>query len=255
MCRLQQEHCSNATRLLYQYIPACYVLGWMVRECHWGSGEVGTGRLPLSLLLRVLHMLLCLGGDEPARQKYFGPTVMALLTWTPWHSTVPGRCYSEEPCEATLSRLASACRNHPQLWTPDDVMDLYVLHGGRSRTYVPLCNRGPPPGQVAECARALRALYSLAQPTVAFVPWDSKQTTTKATTSWSATVVFPGELWRDMPLSYIAPLVRHVVKVVCSSQPSVRLVEKLDDTVPRKDEATEADDAEDCMWTCDAAGG
>ena len=115
--------------LILEWAPACLLLGFYVRQCHWGHWEPGTGAGARDVLLLALALLSRLEGWAERRRtsEYVRTLALALLTWTPWHDGLPAACFSEEPCEAGLGRLGGMCERHPQAVDTADVMDLYLL--------------------------------------------------------------------------------------------------------------------------------
>ena len=236
-----QDHVQVVERLLYDYTPACYIIGWMVRECHWGPSDAGSGLLAKRVLLRCLRVLMGLGGADYWRQKYFGPLVTALLHWTAWHSALPSSVYSEELCEAGLSRLASACRSHPQLLEVDDVMDLYILCTAQGRRHYAVRDRGLPPDTLVAVQTNVLNLFSLTAPRVMFVPWSSQDYLVKAETRWPTTKEFPLGLTGGVADEELLRLrCVWVLRNLLRAQPRAALVEVLDNFVELRDSRWEA---------------
>ena len=111
-----------------QYIPAIYVLGYWVRSLYWEGYPGGTihGIRARMILQCCLGLQLDITGDHECRLEYSRSLSVALLTWQPWMSRLPGCCFAEEPCEALLSRVASRCRQQRQLTQFTDVLRLFV---------------------------------------------------------------------------------------------------------------------------------
>ena len=90
---------------LEEFVPLCYVLGWMTRRCAWEGRARGTGvwaRQMLELSLVVLHGI---PGRDPSGSLYCRSISAALLSWSSWHDELPACAYVEEACEALLSKL------------------------------------------------------------------------------------------------------------------------------------------------------
>ena len=103
--------------LLTSYLPALLSLGYRVRQCAWEGQATGTvkGLLAKEVLQHCLLLHVHLMDDWDARLEYTRTMALALLQWTPWHSSVPGCLYVEESCEALLGRVVTRCRRHHYL--------------------------------------------------------------------------------------------------------------------------------------------
>ena len=133
LCRLDLAVTDALCDLLLVWAPACFALGWRVRQCHWEHRQAGTGGrarecLEMALLM-MLHLEAPSGGQRRARgrSEYVRTLSCALLQWQRWHEDLPACCFSEETNEASLSRLGSAMRQHPDATSTESVMDLYLL--------------------------------------------------------------------------------------------------------------------------------
>ena len=80
-------------RLCTEYIPACLALGWGVRQCHWASRKKGTAGVAKQVLQNSLHVSLRLFHGREHTVEYVRSIVWALITWTDWHSILPGVCF------------------------------------------------------------------------------------------------------------------------------------------------------------------
>ena len=132
LCRLDAAVAEALCDLLVVWAPACFALGWRVRQCHWEHREAGTGHHAREVLTMALLMLLHLEAPAPGvrnrgRSEYVRTLSCALLLWEGWFDRLPACCFSEEINEASLSRLGSAMRQHPDATTTPAVMDLFLL--------------------------------------------------------------------------------------------------------------------------------
>jgi hypothetical protein len=64
-----------------------------------------------TVLQQCLVLQAYLLNDWDAKEEYTRTIALALLTWTPWMSKLPGCCFVEEACEAMLSRLTTRCHS------------------------------------------------------------------------------------------------------------------------------------------------
>ena len=115
--------------LVFEWAPACLLLGYYIRQCAWDQRTPGTGWLARQALQLSLCLLVRLEGWAGQRRmsEYVRTLACALVSWTPWHDGVPGCCFVEEANEAALSRLGALLERHPQATTTADAMDLYLL--------------------------------------------------------------------------------------------------------------------------------
>lgn len=109
--------------LLYQYVPACFLLGFLVREAFWNGAAGNTGNTAYTCLQYAYIILLALGGE---RSTYCYNIAMALLQWQDWHSSMPAMAYQEEALEAMLGRLATTMRSDFTVHTIDEMNMLFA---------------------------------------------------------------------------------------------------------------------------------
>jgi hypothetical protein len=133
LCRRDAAVAEALCDLLVVWAPACLALGYRVRRCHWEHQDPGTGRHAHEVLTLALLMLLHLealvpGQRRRGRSEYVRTLSCALLLWEDdWHGALPASAFSEEINEASLSRLGSAMRQHPDATSTPAVMDLFLL--------------------------------------------------------------------------------------------------------------------------------
>ena len=115
--------------LLTFYAPALLHLGYKVRECTWNGRPNGPikGDTARTVLEHCLLLQVHLQADWRARTSYVRTISLALTTWQPWMSRLPGCVFVEESCEAMNSRLAAACRRNPAVTSFEGVLALYLL--------------------------------------------------------------------------------------------------------------------------------
>ena len=111
------------------------------------------------MLEHCLLLQVHLQDDWRARTSYVRTISLALLTWQPWMSRLPGCAFVEESCEAMNSRLAAACRSHPAVTSFEGVLGRYLTLDVPSGE--PHHSRGQlRSGLVQDMGRRLRALVA-----------------------------------------------------------------------------------------------
>ena len=112
--------------LLQFWLPAVFRAGWMVRCCTWEGRAAGTAMKARHLLEEILVQLIHLLDDYEAKNEYVRTLAVALLTWTPWTSSLPGVCFAEESCEALLSRMSNRCEVYNHVHGFEATFELFV---------------------------------------------------------------------------------------------------------------------------------
>ena len=113
---------------MYSYVPAVFLIGCQVRKLAW-DGQVGgtvKGDLARTVLQRCLAVIVHASQDWDCKLEYSRSISVALLSWQPYYSGLPGCCFVEEACEAMLSRMMSRRQQHPQVVTYEDMVRLFV---------------------------------------------------------------------------------------------------------------------------------
>jgi hypothetical protein len=195
--------------LVNVYVPACAAIGWLVRRCYWEGRAAGTGCWGAQCLRQCLLLLCGLLGERVRFAEYARSIGVALLTWSPWHDSVPAAAYVEEACEAQLSQLSSTLKRNPHATGVGDVSDLYVLL---------------PPASDAPHAAKHHPVSSVLQHTlltnmqryvrdgprlVTYVPWRSGKTCV-AKGQWPATNTVPHAPW-DTTFDALSTTLLHTV--------------------------------------------
>ena len=110
--------------LLFEYTPALFLIGHLVRECGWSacSGEVAHKVLRYCFVA-LSHLLY----EFRYNVEYLRTVGTALLVWGRWYDILPGRCHVEESCEALLARLVASMRANPQCKTLESCCDLFLI--------------------------------------------------------------------------------------------------------------------------------
>ena len=110
------------------YVPALFHLGYKVRQCSWEGRPEGQvkGDTARSILEYSLLLQTHLQGDWSCRTPYVRTMALALCTWQPWMSKLPGCVFVEESGEAMLSRLSSACLHASHITDFTGTLNLYL---------------------------------------------------------------------------------------------------------------------------------
>ena len=126
--RRRRELLRGAHLLLFHYIPALFGLGHQVRRLTWEGGADGVvkGIHARQLLEEALSLHVQLQGDWQCKTEYTRSLSLALVTWHPSLSKLPGCCFVEESCEAMLSRMVARLRRNPNVTSFDDTLRLFV---------------------------------------------------------------------------------------------------------------------------------
>ena len=198
--RDQIFHLEQVVRLVGAYVPALFLLGSTVRECHYLPGwDPGSGRVVQEGLLMVLNLLLRVDPLEKAlRSEYFRSVLYALATWSSAHCEAPMACFSEDPCEALLAQLGRSARLRPQRKTVPEVSDLWA---NVSPTGHPGVVR---PAQLSSrtlrgsLGRRMVGIIGGAAIRPTFVAWVGGQAVAEAQMCWPVATWFPGGL--DHPI-------------------------------------------------------
>jgi hypothetical protein len=113
--------------LLDFFAPCCFIMGYLVRSCHWDGRDRGTGERAWDITAIALHVLRSCAGEKAKNNEYYRSLTLLMSMWTTWYGELPSCCYSEEICEAGLSRLSKMLGDHLQWQTVTDAMNLYLL--------------------------------------------------------------------------------------------------------------------------------
>lgn len=119
--------------MLKFYLPAVFRIGYLVRCCTWEGRGRGTGEKAKHVLEEILLLLVHLLSDSNAKNEYVRTISVALLTWSPFLSSLPGVCFAEESCEALLSRMSHRCEVNRHLHGFDATFNLFLTLPNASR--------------------------------------------------------------------------------------------------------------------------
>jgi hypothetical protein len=112
--------------LLSEYVPACFYLGFLVRQCNWASMTVGTGVNAYKALQTAMWILVGLTHPNEDKIMYVRTIAVALLAWQPWYDDLPGMTFSEEFCEAMLGILSTRALKNPNQTSLYDTGNLFL---------------------------------------------------------------------------------------------------------------------------------
>ena len=183
--------------LVTQYVPALFLMGKWVRDCHWELHTPNTGgRVKLLLQLQTTFLLAL--RPKRGRHQYLTNTLLALLQWNPVMDTLPGMAWGEETREASIGRLAADVGRDMTAGNVQEVHNLYVTQRStagevRDVTRNPMSRHYP--AHVTNRVGAL--LARIANFTVPFIEWGgTKETYVFGQERWPRDkFVFPPDLW------------------------------------------------------------
>ena len=247
--RTEKSRLYSLWLLVEEYAPACLLLGYLVRDCHWAQRTLGSGGSAKKVLLVTLLMLLGLC-EQPHAVEYVRTLCVGLVNWGDWNDAVPGYCYAEEANEASLSRLGSQCARYPRHLDVPAVMDLFLAFvkpsSAGSRT---LRSHTPTESFRAQVLSNFRHIVrSASVSAVTFVPVRSQRSPLLfAEPSWPETWFLPRPLHIPPDTSYLQKLFFYeIYLLVRQRQPMADTVRAaLDQYVtPRSDEDQRLSEAE-----------
>ena len=222
--------------LLYEYVPALFIVGYLVRTCYWDSESPTSGDKAYVCMQYCYLILHSLGGP---RSIYCYNMAMALLQWQDWHSSTGGACHVEEALEAMLSRLSRTMRSDVTVHTIDEINMLFgslrTSHVHKSKDLssthlsATLCSR---------IKRDFGALYAdILQGELPFIRHKPKGGSTTGTREWPESWRWPGGL-EVTTSEVLVPSLRHAVSAVVqpskvSTETMGRVIPMLSDLVSR----------------------
>ena len=191
--------------LLFEYVPALFLLGTPVCDRNSGSGD---STLVKKALHCSLHIVMRLTQGREHLVEYVRSVITAILLWSSWMMGILAACHSEEMCEAMLLRPISSMRRHPQMNNVDSRCDLYLLLKPANQHAKDLVKRCNPIGLYPTIATNLpRLVHGLLNDNVPAIQW--KRTKTVAIqTMWarvlsSVIINYYGEESLGRPLSQL----------------------------------------------------
>ena len=158
--------------LLFQYIPAVFIIGSMVRDCHWG-GPNATSDSARAVIDQSLLVLIHLVWGREQAVEYVRTALLASLLWSQWYDRLPSIVHSEEPCETLLGRLVNQFSIHKNKTSLDDSIDLFMLIKPPTGEPMNIKNGNIPRGLPQCLHRHLKRLVRNPHG-VAYLPWQRK---------------------------------------------------------------------------------
>jgi hypothetical protein len=188
-------------------IPCLFAIGLSVRECYWDLQEMGTGMRARDVLAICLVYLLALEKSE--RNEYCRVISMALLTWSPFLSSLPAAVFVEEVLEASLSRLNRYCATDLRTHTVGQFSDAYASMGPSHRS-IDLTNphmaETLPDRVLSRLDKCITALRAGTMPTVA-----SNTIKSQGTLADTGTIYVPQSPLHDVDQAQVDRSVYHAL--------------------------------------------
>jgi hypothetical protein len=206
--------------LIEQYAPACLALGVLVRDCSWEHRTVGTGINAKKVIMAALCVLVHLV-DKEHTLEYVRTLCTALVCWRSWNNEVPGMCYSEERCEALLSRLGRRCNQYPRSVSALDVEDLFLALVSPSGSEAVLLRSHRPTADLVNAVRLnLAKVIASGGSVIRFVPWSSDRIL-RVEESWPEDYAFPEDLEEPLTQRHLDDLFEYELRVMLRSDLSI----------------------------------
>ena len=221
-------------RLVCQYVPALFLAGKLVRDCHWAGQEGGSARSAWMAMAHAAVIMLCATKDTAHKVEHLRSVCLALLMWQEWHDTLPAALFSEEVAEASLGRFGELLRSNPQVTTVEAADDLFLLVRPGTRGLKDIRGEGPTATCVDRVHVRLQAFMQAADNVVTHVPWSASRMCTAQATSYTFAelpVAF-GDLPSEESLRLM--LIHFVHLMLHGSPPKGPIVQALDDCIAHR---------------------
>jgi hypothetical protein len=133
--------------------------------------------------------LMALCGEQDGNLPYIRAQCLALLQWSDWHEAHVAGVYSEEMCEAMLSRLARRCQHNMSATSVQAVDDEFVAIKKTQSGLKDKMRSNIPKSLVVSVGQQVSTLVSRQHSMIQDIPF--------ATWSSKAHVVTPSEEWDE----------------------------------------------------------
>ena len=183
----------------------------------------------MAALVMLVHLV-----EREHTVEYVRTLCTSLVMWRQWNDQCPGVCYSEERCEAMLSRLGTRCGQYPRHMRAADVEDLFLAFvGPPPRGSVQLRSHRPTPDLVQTVHDRVRQLIHSGAGVVRYVPWRSQRLLT-VEPEWPVDYIFPSSLRQPIARDHWDDLMRYELNVLVRSPVALEpeLAAQLADKVP-----------------------
>ena len=213
-------------------MPALFILGKSVRDCHWQAQGQGSSRAR-DVIDQSLHVIMHLHWGHEEVVEYVRTTLAASMLWSVWHSRTPPGIHSEEPCETILGRLGNQMCQHKNITSLEECSDLFLL----------LDPADPTPKDIkygnikAGLPQLIRdRFWALVRDpsAVSFVPWARKKQSI-CERNWPANFQHPSHLTEPVSSAHLADLARKTIRTLVSPVGNAaEALARLQQQVPRR---------------------
>lgn len=233
-CAHSLRHAVAMERLVSWYVPALFVIGQQVRECHWAGREAASSYHARNVMMNSFVVMLSLLQSEASHTEHLRVLGLALMMWQHWHDGLPGVLFSEEVAEASLSRLGESLRSNPHATTVEAADDLFVLVRPGKLGFRRIRSELPTAAFLHMVEQNVRTFIGSAHNVVTNVPW-TKERMCRAVAAQLAPHDVPPPLGQVPVFEGIRALLGHYLRVLISGgDPEEDLHNFLDITAPRR---------------------
>lgn len=220
--------------LLTFFLPAVFRIGYLVRSCTWEGRDRGTGERAKHILQEVLVLLVHVFCDSQAKNEYIRTIAVALLSWSPFLTSLPGVCFAEESCEALLSRMSHRCEVNRHLSGFEATFNLFLTLPNPSR--LPKSTSGGlKQGLVGLFASRIRKIVFSNGDLMFCPPVGSKEMHSKFVAIFPENFAFPAMLRREGDPAVLERVLRCALRTLLGKAAVSPAMQKfMEDDVPRR---------------------